>query len=405
MVLIDEIAVGTDPEQGAALGSAYLAELADRKCLCVVATHYERLKAMAMADDRFRNASMGIDWATLAPTYRLVAGTPGSSRTLEIARRFNAPVSVVKRAEEYLGGKGANLLENALGKLAAREQELTAALARAGELAREAEELVRRRQIALEQLGKQAERVVRKKVDEGMKEVQQALEVVARLVGDLQRRPADVETVGQGRKALAAALEKLREKREALEAEEAVREVRPLLGAKLEVGGEVLVKKFNRKGVVLSLHPEDRTAQVKMGAMHSRIPVADLVPLAGGGQRSATGCTLRRSGEEGGEQGGRRLAPQGKPGKVTAQTSGESTQRLDMRGMYSEEALALLEKVIDQAVLSGIPSITVVHGYGTGKLQAAVRSYLKSCPLPLRYRGGKREEGGDGVTIVELGEE
>ena len=380
LVLVDEIAVGTEPLQGSAIGAGYLQEFAARGCLAMVATHYERLKALAMADDVFENASMGVDWETLAPTYRLVHGKPGSSRTFEMAERYSVPEEVVRSAREFLDGAAGNVLEEAIARLSEREQELSKAVARQEEAAEEAAQLKRRRTLALDQLQRQAGRIISRKVEEAAREVDEALEGVSTLVSELQQGPAAHGKVESTRRVLVGVRDKLRKRRAKVEEEEAVREVLPLKTGAVEPGGEVLVKKFNKKAVVVSVSEKDRTAQLKMGPMRMRLPLDELVPIR---REKPTAAAGQKKWDRPGPM----------PGAVT---------RLDLRGKSSDEALAELEKTLDEAMLGVHATFLVVHGHGTGKLRTAVRAYLNETSYPVEFRKGKREEGGDGVTVVTM---
>ena len=379
LVLVDEIAVGTEPLQGSAMGAGYLQEFADRGCLAMVATHYERLKALAMADDRFENASMGVDWDTLAPTYRLIHGKPGSSRTFEMAERYSVPEAVVRNAREFLDGAAGNVLEDAITRLSAREQELARAVERQEQAAGDAEQLKRRRTLALDQLQRQAGRIISRKVEAAAREVDAALEGVSSLVSELQQGPADHVRIESTRRVLVGVRDKLKKRRTKVEEEEAVREVLPMKTRAVVAGGEVLVKKFNKNAVVVSVSHKDRTAQLKMGPMRMRLPFDDLVPI----RRDKPPAVAQKKWDRPGPM----------PGAVT---------RLDLRGKSADEALDELEKTLDEAMLGVHATFLVVHGHGTGKLRTAVRAYLKDTSYPVEFRKGKREEGGDGVTVVTM---
>ncbi len=377
LVLIDEITVGTEPDQGSALGAAFLLELADTGALGMIATHYERLKALAMADGRFHNASMSMDWESLTPTYRLAMGAPGSSRTLEIARRFRVPESVLRRATDILEGRGGGLLEEALARLSKREAELGEAVRLHQEARVAAEATQQRRARALQELARHADRWVARRVAEGVKQVDEALALVGTLVTRLQGEKPDAEQIREARNRLKETRERLREQAERLtEKEEA-----PWKGAAaqaLAVGGEAWVRRYSRKAQVVALHPEEGTASLQMGPMRLRLPVEELVPLESAGRA------------------------EGPTGAVRTGAPERPEQRLDLRGLMADEGLALLERALDQAMFAPGITLLVVHGHGTGRMRQAVREYLSSTKYPVTFRPGRREEGGDGVTVVEL---
>jgi DNA mismatch repair protein MutS2 len=377
LVLIDEITVGTEPDQGSALGAAFLTGLADTGALGIVATHYERLKALAMADDRFANGAMGLEWDTLEPTYKLAIGSPGSSRTFEIARRFAVPESVIHQAQEILQGRGGGLLENALKRLDDRARELETATRAQQEQAAQAEQLTRRRTLALDQLQKHADRITARKVNDSMKDVEEALGLLSFLVAQLQTGKPDPKDLDMKRRTLKDVKARLAQKAQELSDEEAAKELAPGPPVPLEVGGEVLVKKFRKKATVVKLHDKEKAASLQMGPMKLRLPYHELVPIAA----QPTPEPTRR---------------------LVAAVPGPVEHRVDLRGLSQEEALEKMEKALDQAMFTAGAMITVVHGHGTGRLKEAVRNYLKSSAYPVEFKPGKREEGGDGVTLVEF---
>ena len=377
LVLIDEITVGTEPDQGSALGAAFLTGLADTGTLGIVATHYERLKALAMGDARFANGAMGMDWENLAPTYTLVIGSPGSSRTFEIARRFDVPESVIHQAQEILQGRGGGMLEDALKRLDERARELKEATRLEQGKTREAEQLMRRRLLAMEQLKKHADRITARKVNDSMKDVEEALALVSFLVAQLQTGKPDHKDLDMKRRTLKEVKARLEKKAQELTDEEAARELAPGPPADLVVGGDVLVKKFRKKATVVQLHDKEQAATLQMGPMRLRLSYKEIVPMAREAQKEPT----------------RRLE---------AAVPGITEHRVDLRGLSVEEAINKMEKALDQAMFTAGALLTIVHGHGTGRLKDSVRKYLKSSAYPVEFKPGKREEGGDGVTMVEF---
>jgi DNA mismatch repair protein MutS2 len=380
LVLVDEITVGTEPVQGAALGAGYLLALADRGCLAVVATHYEQLKALAMSDPRFENASMGMDWERLAPTYRMVRGAPGSSRTFEIARRFNVPDAVMKDAERFFEGKAGSFLEDALRKLSAQEAEVAREAEAHRQAIREAEMLKRRRTLALESLGQQAARIIARKVKEALREVEEALHTVAGMVARLQKETPTHARLAETRRELEQVSDRIVRRSRELDVDDELEKLGPNKGAAVAEGMQVYVRKFKKKATVLSLIEEEGAALLKMGPMRMRLPLAELVPI---------------------EQAG---AGAGSSSRVTASAAPESlpSVRLDLRGVTADEALDMVRKGLDDLVRSASGALVIVHGHGTGRLKAAVRSLLAETSYPVHSRPGKREEGGDGVTVVTV---
>ncbi len=377
LVLIDEITVGTEPDQGSALGAAFLTGLADTGAMGIVATHYERLKALAMSDGRFANGAMGMDWKTLAPTYTLLIGNPGSSRTFEIARRFEVPEEIIHQAQEILQGRGGGMLEEALKELDERAREFAEATKVEQDKALAADQLKRRRVLAMEQLKKHADRITARKVNESMKDVEEALALVSFLVAQLQTGKPDHKDLDMKRRTLKEVKARLEKKSRELTDDEAARELGQGPPADLVVGGDVLVKKFRKKATVVQLHDKEQSATLQMGPMRLRLSYKEIVPMASEPKKEPT----------------RRLE---------AAVPGIKEHRVDLRGLSAEEAVNKMEKALDQAMFTAGALLTIVHGHGTGRLKEAVRNYLKNSAYPLEFKPGKREEGGDGVTMIEF---
>jgi DNA mismatch repair protein MutS2 len=215
-------------------------------------------------------------------------------------------------------------------------------------------------------------------VAEGVKQVDEALAAVGALVTRLQGEKPDPDQIREARNRLRQTRERLQEQAERL----AEQEETPWKGAVAQtfaVGGEAWVRRYSRKAQVVALHPEEGTASLQMGPMRLRLPVDELVPLE----------SAQRNGGAGGAS-------------VRSDSAGSPQNRLDLRGMTADEGLVLLERALDQAMFAPGVELLVVHGHGTGRMRQAVREYLASTKYPVTYRPGRREEGGDGVTVVEL---
>lgn len=378
VVLIDEITVGTEPEQGAALGAAYLNAFSKTGALVMVATHYERIKALAAASPRMENASMGIRWDTLSPTYRMEMGTPGSSRTIDIARRSGTKATIVDEAASMLEGGRIGELEEAVRRLSAREEDLARVQERNEIIHRDIEQLQQRHRLALEQLDRQAETIVRDKVRKATAQTDEALEKVDRLLEGLKASMDNAQDLASRRRALGQVRSELRKEVEAMETQAMVEKLSPAADSGPMVGKEVFVKRYRRKATVLSVEPTTGMLRLAMGPMRVQVPESEVVALEDSGGKPAPRTGIA----------------------VTALP--EPPRRLDLRGTTSDEALEQLERLLDQMVFQPGGEIVVVHGHGTGKLKREVRTYLESTRYAIDYRPGKREEGGDGVTIISV---
>ena len=383
LVLLDELFAGTDPEQGAALGRALLSQLAERGASVVVTTHLESLKTLGYEDARFVAASVAFDVESLAPTYRLRIGVPGSSYALRIAARLGLDAGVVEAAEGLLGG-GASLDRERLIEQLEREHaaiaEERASLAEArAEMEANAAKLEEKRQ----RLIQRDQKMVDKEAGKLKSEVQRLrgeLKRVSRVVRDHEGNAAEVDRsearqdIEKARRLMRAADELAGRARRPSEAPD---QHDPLPAELMVVGTRVYVPSFKKSGEIVDV-VRDR-AVVQLGPMRANFSLSDL--------RKAAAATE---------------APQVEQPQVRIDVDRQSTQRLDLRGERIDDAIERLDAYIDQALRARRDSLLVVHGHGTGALKRAVRQHLEASALVFDWRAGERGEGGDGVTVATL---
>jgi DNA mismatch repair protein MutS2 len=378
LALIDEIAADTDPREGAAIAVAALEKLVAAGAQVLITTHLEELKALALADPRFAPASVGFDVERLAPTYRLRLGEVGASSAIEIARRVGLPEDVCVRAREILGS-GASVVSQAVERL---EQERAVSARRSAEL------LASREAVERERASLQRER-------ERLRELEQETRAGARaeLIEDLRRRRDEVAALVarlQAAPAMAQAVDAQRAVEQAVAAEEREQaraaEPEALPEAALEPGARVKHVRLGTEGVVLEV--QDGTATVQMGALRSKVPVQDLLPIA----RHVRQAGFRKTKAERLER-----AEQARAAAVQVRVP-----VADVRGMRVDEALRAVELELDRATRAGDERVHVLHGHGSGALKSAIREHLQRSPYVRRSRPADQHEGGDGITIAEL---
>ncbi|ACY18188.1 endonuclease MutS2 [Haliangium ochraceum] len=413
LLLIDEVAVGTEPEQGAALAQAVLEALAARGVSAIVTTHYERLKALGASDERFANASVGFDIERMEPTFRLHLGVPGSSGALAVARRMGLPADVIDAAEELLGARRASVeellasLSEERVKLSEERQALAQEHGRAERARTEAEEL------------RQAMREQREKLRSGAHG--EAVAALRHARDELDRMRVEIKRVGKsaaresrrgkGRDAhgdlaeIKARLGKVSDKvSEHAPERELPDGVRPVKG-ELSPGQRVYVLSLGNFGQVAEA-PQRGRVSVQVGLLRSTVAVEDV--LLGGAQGNASAKTAAAKSAPT-KSAGRKRRSHGD--EHQAQTHVPSTDDMilrtdditvDVRGQRAEEAVGSVDRFIDQSLLSARDVIFVIHGHGTGALRSAVREHLAAHHAVHHYRAGQRAEGGDGVTIAWL---
>ena len=393
LVLLDELAGGTDPREGEALAAGVLDSLCARGGAVAATTHYEGLKALALADERFVNASVGVDLATMTPTFELAMGVPGSSSALAVARRYGLPATVIERAERFLSREDQSFeavvkklhderaaLELARAAAEQREGEAREARARADAeletarsrakkvLSEEAAELMDRLRRAREDLRDARARVRSRKVDaEGLREAERVVERVAgelAIGGPLGPLVAGVVPGG----------------------DEVQRE--PVRAPDLRRGARVWVPRLRAEAEIVEVMG-DGGVRVAAGPLKLTVPASELRTAAAAAAprqplRSVSGREVRTD--------------------VAAEVAPIQTQdnTCDLRGLRIDDGVGMATSFLDRAVGAGRPVVFLLHGHGTGALRDAVRKELARSPYVARFRGGDPDQGGEGVTLVWL---
>ncbi|HET7504437.1 MAG TPA: Smr/MutS family protein [Kofleriaceae bacterium] len=408
LVLIDEIAVGTDPEQGAALAQAVLEALAARGVTSIVTTHYERLKALGATDARFANASVGFDLARLEPTFKLHLGAPGSSGALAVARRMGIAGDVVDRARDLMGPhvvKVEELLASVADQRRRIEEERAALLAELEATEAERAALRAHKDKQLERYEKQ----IRAAHGEALAQLKAARREIDEIRRDVKARaaletPLTLDDVKDATRRLAgpgAAVAKLEPQRPMPPG------TRPR-PEQLVPHAPVIVPRLGRAELVAVL-PDDRV-EVRVGAMRATVPLQDvLLDTHRNARRAGLGpkpppAEPSFPGEGAGASTGAAPAVQlvdGVPagGRANGRTVDTT---LDVRGNRVDEAVAQVDRFVDESLMAGRDAIFVVHGHGTGALRSAIRSHLQTHKGIEKLRPGEQSEGGDGVTVAFL---
>ncbi len=368
LVLLDEPGVGTDPEEGAALGIGILSELQAVGARVAVTTHYASIKAHALGHDRFVTAAVAFDSERMEASYRLVYHSVGESLAVPIARRLGLPQRILAAAARARSGEAlafaAAMRELEASrrryeeKLALAEAELNTTRARQEEANRLLEELRRKRERHWQDELRAARDYVRGLRDEG-KALLRNLER-----GDARRRHLDEFTHRAARD--------IESRSESLPSAEA-------RSGPVDVGDDVEVVGTQLRGELVSR--EGKRAWVQRGTMRFEVPAEGLRRI---GSRAADRDRLS-----------------GVQVRVERPEDGASME-LSLLGMRVREALARLEPFLDRALRDGVHSVRIIHGLGSGALRRAVSDYLETSPYCSTFRPGGDGEGGSGVTIAEL---
>ncbi len=375
LVLLDELASGTDPVEGSALAQALVARLADQARLTLVTTHYPELKEWASASEGVANAGTGFDPETHAPLYRIALGRPGTSHALQIAERLGLDTGVVAAARELVTPERLRiqelLAEAEAAERAAVDERTSATAERA-----EAERLsggVRERE---RELDAEIEAVKASAAAERERAAAEAQRDLADARAELEALRAEIRQARRLRRneperdrRLGAATQR------AARAERAIRELdQPLpFTGPLAAGDPVEAPELGVHGTILAIEGDDAEV-VGASGQRIRIPLARLRPS--------------RQREPEAEQ----------PVKVVAMVSGDVSDELDVRGQRAQEAREAVRSFVDDAALAGLPSVRVIHGRGTGSVRAAVREELDGHPLVDR----RESDSADGATVAHL---
>lgn len=388
LVLLDELVIGTDPVQGAALAQAILEALMSRGAYAVVTTHYESLKALPFADARFRNGAMGIDTERAAPTYQLRLDIPGTSSALGTARRLGLDADIVDRAEALVGQQHRSL-DVVLERL-----ERDAALARQARADAEAERrgLERARRDA-----EQHESTLRERLKAGLdRERTAALDEARRLRDEVRalkralqapEKRRDLRMLDESKSRAEQVITTLVAQQEA--ATRAQAGAAPSATA-LTVGARVFVLSLGCEAELIRA-PDDRgRAEVRAGLLTIKVDVADL--------RLSTAKRGKTA-----EPPPKQLPSQGKIAVSFATATPQGAHNtLDVRGMRADEAIAATERFLDAQLERESDVAYIIHGHGTGALKKELRRWLETSSYVQATQPGERHQGGDGVTAVLL---
>lgn len=384
LVLIDELGAGTDPIEGAALATAILEQLRAQGARIAATTHYAELKAYAIHTDGVENGSCEFDVSTLRPTYRLLIGVPGRSNAFAISERLGMERALVERAQSLVSGEDRRL-EDVVVRLEERRQALERELREAREArdravsaeaatAHRMEDMEQRRQKELEDAREQARRIVER--------TRRDAEAVMDELDALRKKKRTAEEAQEAKSRLRRQLERMEAEADPVTARKAEAYVLP---RPLKVGDAVAVVDLGKEGTVLSLPDKTGAVEVQIGLIRMRT-ATDNLRLC---ERKAAPSPRPR-------------AARRESGSVQSRGVRDVRTEIDLRGMMTDEGVLALDRFIDEAVLSGLSQITIIHGKGTGALRAAVQQHLRTHPNIKSYRLGTFGEGEMGVTIAEI---
>ena len=383
LVLMDELGAGTDPTEGAALAISILSHLHGQGIRTMVTTHYSELKVFALSTPGVENACCEFDVDTLRPTYRLLIGVPGKSNAFAISSKLGLPDFIIEDAKQHLTVQDENFedllsdLEHSRKTIEAEEEEIRRYKAEIKTL----RDALEKKQDKLEA---RREDILRKANEEARAILADAKKTADETIRDFQKYSSADASIRE----MEAKRAKLREKMEKANKnvqEQTPKPKKPVSAKKLHLGDAVKVLSMNLKGTVSSMPDAKGDLFVQMGILRSKVNISDL-ELIDEVTVTAPSLTMTKT----------------STGKIKMSKSASVSTEINLIGMTVDEALAHLDKYLDDAYLAHMPSVRIVHGKGTGKLREAVQRHLKKCKYVKSYRMGEFGEGDAGVTIAEF---
>ena len=382
LILFDELGAGTDPVEGAALAAAIIESARGLGAQVAATTHYAELKVYAMTTKGVENASCEFNVETLAPTYRLVMGIPGKSNAFAISRRLGLPEYIIEKAAARLDAENVRF-EDVLTRLDQQRQEMEKERAEAKRLKLEMEQSAQKAREYREKLEAERAKVVEKAQAEArsiIEEARAASDLALSELKEMKKRQdkLDWQQVNDSRA----------ESRRLLnEAERNIggpaKEVEPPPPTRPAVAGDTVeLVKMGTKATVLSVN-KDGSLQLQAGILKISAKQEEVRVVEGETEsQKATRKIIARA-------------------QHTLRTAAVPSQ-VDLRGMMTDEAIAVLERFLDTAMMGKLETVTIIHGKGTGAVRNAVRTYLKRSRYIKSFRPGRYGEGEDGVTVAEL---
>ena len=387
LVLIDELGSGTDPVEGAALAVSILTTLREQGAKVAATTHYQEVKMYALQTDGVENASCEFDVNTLKPTYRLVVGVPGKSNAFAISQRLGMPDYVIDRAKELVSTENQRF-EQVVDALEKSRQELEALKESAAISERNAKMTESELKQKLSDLEQQKEKELETARQRAQSIVEETRFRSNQLLNELEelKKVKDKEALRQGlsnaKSRTNSTLNKMQDDANPVIERRTENYVLP---RPLKAGDTVMLADTKKEGVLMTVPNISGVCYVQVGMMKIKTNQKNLRLVDNKKKQQAQksiGGSVKK--------------------QVTSNMHRRGGMELDIRGMMSDEGVLEVERFIDSAQLSGISSVIIIHGKGTGALRAAVQQSLKTNPAVKSYRQGAYGEGEAGVTVVEL---
>lgn len=382
LVLFDELCAGTDPTEGAALAISILTRLHNYGIRTMATTHYSELKVFALSTPGVENACCEFSVETLSPTYRLLIGIPGKSNAFAISGKLGLSEDIITEAKKHLTEQDESF-EDLISDLESSRVTIEKERLEVEQYKQEIASLKKKLEQKQERIDSQKEKIIRQANEEAHAILREAKEVADQTIKNFHKYGKATPSM----KDMEQERSKLRDKMNNLEKDMSLKQknaqTNHKVPKKLRIGDTVKVLSMNLTGTVHTLPNEKGDLYVQMGILRSLVNIKDLVlveetPVLGNKKKS-TGA-----------------------GKIKMAKSASVSTEINLIGKTTDEAIALLDKYLDDAYIAHMPSVRIVHGKGTGALRNAVHNHLKRLKYIKSYRLGEFGEGDAGVTIAEF---
>lgn len=379
-ILIDEIAAGTDPKEGASLAKAIMETFVEKGSLSLITTHFNELKSLPFNNNQFQNGSVDFDVENLKPTYRLRLGIPGASNAFAIAKNFGIETSIIDKAKlDYEAG----ITDEAkiLGSLQEKYSELNKLTEEAQKLKADSEEKYNKYNELYENLNAQKRKALKDYKRRYEDNLQDAKQQIKKVIENLNHNKTKENAIKSYKKLS----QKGSKTAETLAQEFSKVDIKytELTDEDIKIGAKAIIKGLDQDVTIDSLPDKNGNMKILVGNLKSTINIKKLAK------------SLKRQKD---------IIKK----KINISESKFVIERInmspkiDLRGFRIDEAIADLEVFLDKASMVGLSPIEIVHGHGTGQLRIAIRDYLSDSPYVAKFRQGEDNEGGNGVTIVDI---
>lgn len=383
LILFDEIGAGTDPTEGAALAIAILDSLHRRNITTMATTHYSEIKMYALTTDGVENACCEFDVQSLRPTYRLLIGVPGKSNAFAISKKLGLSDNIINDASRRLDSEDIKFedlvtdLEQSRVTIEREREELNEYKAQIAQLK---SELTKK----TERLDERTDNIIRKANEEAARILKDAKEYADKTINAMNKHGMTVKELEKHRSAIR---EKMNKRQEKLKIEPAnnISEHKAHDISEFKVGMHVKVLTMNVIGTVSQIHKNKNQVTVLVGSLSTKMDIKNLAILKGYKDPAETSSKPKGAGGS---------------GKIKMSKSSSVSSEINLLGYTVDEAIAVLDKYLDDAYIARIPQVRIVHGKGTGALRSGITSYLNGVPYIKEFRLGQIGEGAEGVTIV-----